>query len=192
MQTSIGATLRWSGPSLWLVAAVSAAVVATDLAFLATDRLTVWREYVLAAIVVLMVVELATYRGDGALFGLRMSPLQGWAYWAKATILLGLVMLLVLSAAFGIVVGLLDIRFPPGTITLRARRCGHCSSGCASKCRWLRRPFIGWRSARPSLPGWDRGLPLPLAACFLLPPMCWGETPPPITCLRALFWRGPF
>ena len=112
MQTPLGSTLRWSGPSLWLVAAVSAAVVSTDLAFLATDRLTVWRGYVLAAIVVVMVGALATYRRDGASFGLRLSPLQGWAYWAKAAILLGLVLLLILSAAYGIVVGLQGYSIP--------------------------------------------------------------------------------
>ena len=112
METPIGQALKSRGPSLWITTAISAAVVGADLALVATGRLTVQWLYLLTVVVILSSSAVALHRRNAASFGLRLSPLQGWVYWAKVTILLGAVFLVVLLVFAAVFLGLLQYQIP--------------------------------------------------------------------------------
>ncbi len=112
VQTPIGQTLKSGGPLFWLAQATALAVVGVDFALTAIGRLTIGSQWRLAAVAVVTAVTMALCRRDAASFGFRLSPLQGWAYWARATILIGLAMLVLVVAAWCVVVGLLGYPIP--------------------------------------------------------------------------------
>jgi len=90
--------LKLNRPSLWSMTAISAAVVGYYMVLIATGRLWLQEESILAAIVVLSYGIVALVHRDKESLGFRFSPLQGWAYWAKVTIVLGVFFLVIIVA----------------------------------------------------------------------------------------------
>ena len=90
MQTPIGQGLKSGGASSWLATAAGIGSVALHLFLAATDRPASWYDAV-AVFATLATTGIAVTRRDAASFGFRLSPLQGWAYWAAtAFVLVGL------------------------------------------------------------------------------------------------------
>jgi membrane protease YdiL (CAAX protease family) len=112
METPIGRGLKSRGFGLWVAIAASLVVVSVDLALTSAGRLTETRLYILAAVAVAVFSLLALQSRDRRSFGFRLSPIQGWPYWIKMTILLGTIMFIVLAVAAGVAFGVLRYRVP--------------------------------------------------------------------------------
>ncbi len=104
--------MKLNRPSLWFTTVISAAVVGCYMAFVAAGRLTLLWSCSLTAVVVLSYGSVALYHRDGASFAIRLSPLQGWLYWAKVTIVLGAIFLVVLVAFAAVYLGFLHRSIP--------------------------------------------------------------------------------
>jgi membrane protease YdiL (CAAX protease family) len=121
METAIGQGLKLNRPSLWFTTAISAAVVGCDMFLVATGRLTSLELYGLPAVVIVSFGTVALNLRDKASFGFRMLPMQGWAYWAKVTVVLAAVFLIVLVACAAVFLGLLHYSIPPSHVYLSHR-----------------------------------------------------------------------
>ena len=113
MQTPLGQALKLNRPSLWFTTVISVAVVGCFMAFVAAGRLTILWLYGLPAVVVLSNGMVALHLRDRASFAIRLSPLQGWLYWAKVTIVLGAVFLIIIASFSIVFLGLLHYSIPP-------------------------------------------------------------------------------
>jgi membrane protease YdiL (CAAX protease family) len=111
-RSPIGQTFVSGGPVLWLTTAICTAVVAAYLAFVAAGRLTIQGEGFLAAVVILSTGSVALYRRDAASFGFRFSPIQGWTYWAKVTMIVGAVLFIVILAFAAVFLGVFRFSVP--------------------------------------------------------------------------------
>jgi uncharacterized protein len=118
VQTPIGRTLR--GPTLWTTLLAAAAAAGADYALIGTGQYASWELYSLAALATVPSVAAAIYLGDREAFGFRLSPIQGWAWWAKASIVLGGIVLLASLAAAAVILGLLRYPIPPNRFHIHA------------------------------------------------------------------------
>lgn len=118
MQTPIGQALKLNRPSLWFMTVISVAVVGYWMVLIATGRLALLALYTLPAIVVASYGIVALAHRDKESFGFRLSPLQGWLYWAKVTIVLGAFFLIVIVAFAAVFLGLLHYSIPPSCFYL--------------------------------------------------------------------------
>jgi membrane protease YdiL (CAAX protease family) len=112
METPIGHALKSDSFGSWVGVIASSLVVSLSLALTSAGQLTQARQYSLAAVVVAVFGLLAVKNRDRKSFGFRLSPIQGWYYWMKMTILLGAIMFIVLAAAAAIALGILRFRVP--------------------------------------------------------------------------------
>lgn len=91
MQTAIGQRLNSSSVRLATASAVAALVVASDLALV---RWNLYPESIqgrdLLALIALA-VNVRLVEGDLASVGLRLTPIQGWWYWGRVSVLIGIV-----------------------------------------------------------------------------------------------------
>lgn len=101
VRTAIGQHLNSSPAGLAAAGAVAVAVVAADFALVcwAPYPLTLEGRGVLA--VIGLAAQFRLVNGDLASVGLRLTPVQGWRYWGRAALLLGLVVLACLVAYLG-------------------------------------------------------------------------------------------
>lgn len=97
MQTSIGEALRQPLSTRWTAGAVAAAMVVCDLV------LTHYAQYMTPYRLGFLLVTIGVYgslcRWDTPSLGLTLRPIQGYVYWVKATLVIGLIMLGVLGTA---------------------------------------------------------------------------------------------
>jgi len=121
MQTPIGQALKSGGPGLWGTTVVSVAVVGCYIAIVAVGHFALVAQFGLAAAVLISSGTVALCRRDEASFGFRLSPLQGWAYWTKVAILLGVVFLIVLLAFAVVLFGVLGYSIPSSYFYLSHR-----------------------------------------------------------------------
>jgi membrane protease YdiL (CAAX protease family) len=100
MRTSIGRRLTGSPPRLAAAAALAGAVVAADLILVhfRPGYENVRLVFPLVAVVVCFFLA----RGDGDSLGLRLTPLQGWRWWATATLWIGALMAAIIGLAIGL------------------------------------------------------------------------------------------
>jgi membrane protease YdiL (CAAX protease family) len=93
MQTPIGRQLRHSSWGLTIACVIGLAAILGDL-------ILVWRlshpesiegRWLIAVVVLAACLQLV--RGDLVSVGLTMKPIQGWGYWVRATLLIGLAVL---------------------------------------------------------------------------------------------------
>jgi membrane protease YdiL (CAAX protease family) len=93
MQTPIGRQLRHSSWSLMIACVIGFAAIVSDL-------ILVWRlpypesidgRWLIA--VVVLAANLHLVRGDLTSIGLTVKPIQGWGYWVRATLVIGLIVL---------------------------------------------------------------------------------------------------
>ncbi len=100
MQTPIGQALKQPAASRVIVGSVAAAIVAADL------MLTHFAQYMTPYRLGFLFVAVAVYgsrcQWDSPSLGLTLRPVQGYAYWIKATLVIGLIMLTVLLSAFAV------------------------------------------------------------------------------------------
>lgn len=89
------------------------AVIGVEMTLLSGKQLTTPWLVGPAAAVVLINAFLAVRLRDPASFGFRLSPLQSWTHWAKVTIYLGAIVLVVLLAAAAILLGILRLPISP-------------------------------------------------------------------------------
>ncbi len=116
METPIGNGLRSNARVLWTTTALSILVVGADLALVATGREDVGLRCSLALLASLISALVATEMKDGAPLGFRVSPRPGWGYWAKATLVLGAVLFVVLAATSLVLFGILRYPMPPSPL----------------------------------------------------------------------------
>lgn len=121
MHTRIGTALRRSASANFLVTVVSVAIVGSDLALVASARDTFDLRMTLAILGCLFYAYVVSYTGDdGASFGFRVLPRQGWAYWIKTTLVLGGVVFALLVMAGGILFIVLRNKLPEPVISRHA------------------------------------------------------------------------
>jgi membrane protease YdiL (CAAX protease family) len=116
MDTPIGRSLNAGSVDAWITTAIALAVVSCDLVLCGSRQFTTSWRFALAIAAVAPSALLAARRRDPASFGFRLSPLQSWAYWARVTIYLGALLLIVLLAAAAIAIGVLHLSVPRGYI----------------------------------------------------------------------------
>jgi membrane protease YdiL (CAAX protease family) len=81
--------------------AVAAAVVAADFALVCSGRFLLSAEGRGALAVLGLAAQLRLVNGDLASAGLRLTPAQGWWYWGRASLLLGLAVLACVGVGLG-------------------------------------------------------------------------------------------
>jgi uncharacterized protein len=113
METPIGKALESRGRSRSVAAVAALAVVGCDMLLLANHQTTVPRRFGLAVIAVLVNGALATLCRDRASFGFRLSPIQGWMFWWKVTLLLAAIVFGVLAASAVVAYGIFRHSVPP-------------------------------------------------------------------------------
>jgi membrane protease YdiL (CAAX protease family) len=113
METPIGRSLKPGGISTWITAVVALVVVACDLVVCANRQLTAWWLVGLATAVVVTNAAVALQCGDRLSFGFRLTPIQGWAYWTKITLILGAILFCVLGASTAVAFGILRMHVSP-------------------------------------------------------------------------------
>lgn len=91
------------------------------MAFVAAGRLTLLWLYSLPAVVVLSYGLVALHLRDRGSFAFRLSPLQGWFYWAKVTIVLVAFFLIVIVAFAAVFLRFLHYSIPPSYFYLSHR-----------------------------------------------------------------------
>ncbi len=93
MRTAIGQRLNASPGGLATASAVGALVVAADLALVYWDRYPQSIEGRGVLAVLALAAQFRLVNGDLASVGLRLTPLQGWWYWGRVSLVIGLVVL---------------------------------------------------------------------------------------------------
>jgi uncharacterized protein len=91
MRTAIGQRLNSSPSGLATASTVGGLVVAADLALVCWNRYPQSIEGRGVLAVIALAAHLLLVGGDLASVGLRLSPVQGWWYWVRASLLIGLV-----------------------------------------------------------------------------------------------------
>jgi membrane protease YdiL (CAAX protease family) len=101
MRTAIGQHLHSSPADFKAAAVVAGAVVTMDFALAWSGEYLLWVEGrgTVAALALAAHVRLAN--GDLAGVGLRLRPVQGWGYWVRAAILIGLAVLACVAGGLG-------------------------------------------------------------------------------------------
>jgi uncharacterized protein len=100
MQTTIGQTLHGS-PRLAAVGLLGAVAVAADLALICWNEDYVTIEGRGAAALLGMAAYVCLLGGDLPSLGLTIRPIQGWRYWIKAALLIGLVVAAFVAVGLG-------------------------------------------------------------------------------------------
>jgi membrane protease YdiL (CAAX protease family) len=113
METPIGRSLKPGGTGTWITTVVAIAVVACDLVLCANRQLTTWWLVGLATAVVVTNVVVALQTRDRLSFGFQLIAIQGWASWAKITIILGAIVLSVIGLSAAVVLGILRMHVSP-------------------------------------------------------------------------------
>jgi uncharacterized protein len=112
METPIGRVLKPHRGRLAFTMALSSIIVGCDLAIVAIGQGNASLRYAFVGIVVVLFGILAFVAHDRAAFGLRFTPVQGWVYWIKTTVWLGLTMGAILGPFAVIVFGILRYPMP--------------------------------------------------------------------------------
>jgi membrane protease YdiL (CAAX protease family) len=101
VRTAIGQHLNSSPVGLAAASAVGAVVVAADFALVCWDRYLLSIEGRGALAVIALAAQLRLVNGDLASVGLRLTPTQGWWFWGRASLVIGLVVLACLVVGLG-------------------------------------------------------------------------------------------
>ncbi|HKD35824.1 MAG TPA: CPBP family intramembrane glutamic endopeptidase [Pirellulales bacterium] len=99
--------------SAWITTIVALAAVAFHLVLCANRQLTDWWLVALATAVVVTNAVVALQSRDRLSFGFRLTPIQGWVYWAKVTLILGAIVLCVLGLSAAVGLGILRVHVSP-------------------------------------------------------------------------------
>lgn len=104
MQTPIGLQLRASRGRRAAACAVAGLAISADFALLAWgDWSEIWQARWAIALVTLT-VQMGLSRGDLPSVGLIVRPVQGWRYWARMTVWIGLAVAAILAISLGAMV----------------------------------------------------------------------------------------
>jgi membrane protease YdiL (CAAX protease family) len=101
VRTAIGQHLRSSPAALATALAVAAAVIAADFALVCSGDYLLCVEGRGALAVLALAAQVRLVTGDLASVGLRLTPVQGWWYWGRAALLIGLGVLACVVVGFG-------------------------------------------------------------------------------------------
>jgi membrane protease YdiL (CAAX protease family) len=101
LTTPVGRQFRDAPVALWTAAVIAAVVVAIDM--VVVRHLYGPEQYIeYGAVAAAVAVYLSLARGDPVSVSLVLTPVQGWWYWVKATLLIGLIMGCLLGALCGV------------------------------------------------------------------------------------------
>lgn len=101
VRTTIGQHLKSSPARLATAVAVAVVAVGVDFALVWWDHYLESVEVRGALAVAALAAQVRLANGDLTSVGLRLTPAQGWWYWGRASLLIGLVVLVCLAAGWG-------------------------------------------------------------------------------------------